>query len=102
MKGKFALLVIFVIVFASSFLGFMWLWSKAMACADFGHGCRLTVVDDRFLTFVSLPVSALPDGLLLHVFGPDTVLPMLLLNATLWSIAVLKAIMLVDRLRKKL
>ena len=102
MKRKFALPVIFVIVFATSFLGFMWLWSKAMACADFGRGCQLPVAEDRFLTFVSLPVSALPDGLLLHVFGPDTVLPMLLLNATLWSVAVLIAVMLVDRFRKKL
>lgn len=102
MKRKFALPVIFVTVFASSFLGFLWLWSKAMACADFGHGCRLPAADNRLLTFVSLPISALPDELLLHVFGPDTLLPMLLLNVTLWSIAVVITVLLMDRIRKKL
>jgi hypothetical protein len=102
MKRKFAIPVIFVTVFASSFLGFFGLWSKAMACADFGHACQLPVVDDRLLTFVSLPVSALPDELFFHVFGPDSLLPMLLLNSTFWSITIVIMVLLIDRIRKKL
>ena len=102
MKRKFALSVIFVTVFASSFFGFLWLLSKAIACADFGHGCRLPVVEGWLLTFVRLPVSALPNELFFHVFGPNPLLPMLLLNSTFWSIAMVITVLLVDRIRKKL
>lgn len=73
-----------------------------MGCADFGHGCRLRALDDWLLTLVSFPVSVLPDDLLLHVFGPDALLPTLLLNATSWGTAVVLVTLLVDRLRKNL
>jgi hypothetical protein len=72
-----------------------------MVCADIGHSCRLSATDHWLLAIVSFPVSSLPDDLLLHVFGPGSLLPVLLLNATTWGIVAVLATLLVLRLKNR-
>jgi hypothetical protein len=101
MTKKLALLLLFAIAFTSSFFGFLGIWSKAMVCADIGHSCRLSAINNWLFALVSFPVSSLPDDLLVHVFGSDSLLPMFVFNATAWGIVAVVATLLVLRLKKR-
>lgn len=72
-----------------------------MVCADIGHSCTLPENDKWLLNLVSFPVSSLPDNLFLHVFGPDSLWAVLLLNAAAWGIVAVAAALLVLRLKKR-
>jgi hypothetical protein len=101
MHKTLGFLGVFVLAFAFNLLVFLEMWSKAMACADIGHSCRLSMVEHTLLSVFSFPVSFLPDELLPHIFGSNALLPLLLSNATAWGICAVVATRLVLHFARK-
>jgi hypothetical protein len=98
MKKKLLLALLFLMVFAADFFGLLVLWSKAMACADIGHGCRLGLIDRWAFEILGFPMSLIPDDLLLaQFFGADYLSLLLLSNAGFWGIGAVFAALLIHR-----
>lgn len=95
-------LAVFVLAFAFNVLVFLEMWSKAMACADIGHSCRIGMVENTLLSVFSFPASFLPGELFARIFGSNVLLPLLLSNATVWGICAAVATQLVLRFARKM
>lgn len=95
MTKKFALPLLFIIVFGASFFALLASWTNAMVCADIGHSCRLGSIDESLLLLLGAPVSIIPHELLLRAFGTTSIFPLLLLSSIIWGILAVIAALLV-------